>query len=197
MSSKIYLNFHYTTTMNTQQPMEDRLWNYIDGGCSPAEKSAIETLIATNREWQEKYRELLNIHQLLNASELEAPSMRFTKNVMEEIARYQIAPATKSYINKNVIRGIGAFFLTMIAGLLAFVFSQFKWSSGSQSSNSIKLPSANDLGLDQLNRIDYSKTFNSTWVIGFMLVLVVMSWMLLDMYLQQKNAAPLILKLFL
>jgi hypothetical protein len=167
--------------------MEDRLWNYIDGGCSPAEKSAIETLIATNREWQEKYRELLNIHQLLNASELEAPSMRFTKNVMEEIARYQIAPATKSYINKNVIRGIGAFFLTMITGILAFVFSQFKWSSGSKSSNSIKLPSANDLGLDQLNRIDYSKTFNSTWVIGFMLVLVVSGWMLLDMYLQQKK----------
>ena len=167
--------------------MEDRLWNYIDGGCSPAEKSAIETLIASNREWQEKYRELLNIHQLLNASELEAPSMRFTKNVMEEISRYHIAPATRSYINKNVIRGIGAFFLTMIVGMLAFVFSQFKWSSGSQSSKSIKLPSANDLGLDQLNRIDYSKTFNSTWVIGFMLILIVMSWMLLDMYLQQKR----------
>jgi hypothetical protein len=173
--------------MNTQQPMEDRLWNYIDGGCSPAEKSAIETLIATNREWQEKYRELLNIHQLLNASELEAPSMRFTKNVMEEISRYQIAPATRSYINKNVIRGIGAFFLTMILGLLAFVFSQIKWSAGSQSSKSIKLPSVNDIGLGQLNKIDYSKTFNSTWVIGFMLILVVMSWMLLDMYLQQKK----------
>ena len=172
--------------MNTQQPMEDRLWNYIDGGCSPAEKSAIESLIASNREWQEKYRELLNIHQLLNDSELEAPSMRFTKNVMEEISRYQIAPATKSYLNKNIIRGIGAFFLTMIAGLLTFVFSQIKWSSGNASSQSITLPPV-DMGLNQLNKIDYSKTFNSTWVIGFMLILIVMSWMLLDMYIQQKR----------
>jgi len=188
MNSKIYLKFHFTT-MNTQQPMEDRLWNYIDGGCSPAEKSAIESLIASNREWQEKYRELLNVHQLLNDSELEAPSMRFTKNVMEEISRYHIAPATKSYLNKNVIRGIGAFFLTMIAGLLTFVLSQFKWSSGTHTSTSpIKLPSVDNLGLDKLNKIDYSKTFNSAWVIGFMLVLVVMGWVLLDMYIQQKKS---------
>lgn len=168
--------------------MEDRLWNYIDGGSSPAEKSAIESLIASNREWQEKYRELLNVHQLLNESELEAPSLRFTKNVMEEISRYQIAPATKSYINRNVIRSIGAFFLTMIAGLLVFVISQFKWASNNQTSTSpIKLPSLNDLGLDRLNRIDYSKTFSGYWVIGFMLILVVLSWMLLDMYIQQKK----------
>jgi hypothetical protein len=172
--------------MNTQQPMEDRLWNYIDGGCSPAEKSAIESLITSNREWQEKYRELLNIHRLLNESELEAPSMRFTKNVMEEISRYHIAPAARSYINKNVIRGIGAFFLTMIAGLLTFVISQLKWSSGNSSSQSLKLPSM-DIGLSQLNKIDYPKTFNSAWVIGFMLILVVLSWMLLDMYIQQKK----------
>ena len=76
--------------------------------------------------------ELLHTHQLLNSSELEAPSMRFTKNVMEEISRYHVAPATKSYINKNIIRGIGAFFLTMIAGLFVYVLAQFKWSGGSR-----------------------------------------------------------------
>jgi hypothetical protein len=167
--------------------MEDRLWDYIDGLSSPTETSAIETLIASNREWQEKYRELLNMHQLLNSSELEAPSMRFTKNVMEEISRYQVAPATKTYINKNIIRGIGAFFLTMIAGLLVYVLGQFKWSDGgspgSPPSSNIRLPAV-DLGLDKLN---YAKTFNNVWVIGFMMIVVVMGWMLLDMYLQQKK----------
>ena len=75
--------------MNTQQQMEERLWDYIDGLSSPAERSAIEELVAANIEWQQKYRELLGVHQLMNSTELEAPSMRFTKNVMEEIARYQ------------------------------------------------------------------------------------------------------------
>ncbi len=58
--------------------MEDRLWDYIDGLSSPAEKYRVETLIAVNMEWQRKYKELLNVHQLMTGSELEAPSMRFT-----------------------------------------------------------------------------------------------------------------------
>ena len=43
---------------------------------------------------------------------------------MEEIARHQIAPATNSYINKNIIRGIGAFFLAAIGGALIYTFVQ-------------------------------------------------------------------------
>ena len=175
--------------MNTQQPMEDRLWDYIDGLSSPDERSVIEALIAENREWQEKYRELLNMHQLLVDSELEAPSMRFTKNIMEEISRYHVSPATKTYINKNIIRSIGAFFLTLITGLLVYCLGQFKWSgsgnSSSTSSPSIQLPSVGTLGLDKLN---YAKTFNSTWVVGFIMIIVVMGWILLDMYLQQKRS---------
>lgn len=172
--------------MNTQQPMELRLWDYIDGLSSSAERSDIDTLIAENKEWQEKYKELLHTHQLLNSSELEAPSMRFSKNVMEEISRYHVAPATKSYINKNIIRGIGAFFLTMLAGLMIYVLAQFKWSGSrdTPSSSHIPLPSIDNLGLDKLN---YAKAFNSTWVIGLLFIFVVMGWMLLDMYLQQKK----------
>jgi hypothetical protein len=173
--------------MNTEQPMEDRLWDYIDGLCSPAEKSAIEDLLATNREWQNKHRELLNLQQLLINSELEAPSLRFTKNVMEGIARYQVAPATKSYVNKNVIRGIGAFFLTMIVGVLAYFTAQFKWttSPASDSGDSLNLPSVEKLGLGRLDNV--SKAFNGTYITLFMLIAVVLGFMLLDMYLQQKK----------
>jgi hypothetical protein len=180
---------HKVKRMNTEQPMEDRLWDYIDGRCSPTEKSVIEELLVTNREWRQKHRELLNLQQLLDSSELEAPSMRFTKNVMEEIARYHVAPATKSYVNKNVIRGIGAFFLTMILGVLGFCFTQFKWTTGSGSGSSsgdpLNLPSVHHLGLARLNNI--SKAFNSTYIIGFLLIAVVLGFMLLDMVLQQKK----------
>src|SRR5580698_698683 len=131
--------------MNKETSMEDRLWDYIDGLSSPAERSALEALIADNIEWQRKYKELLNVHQLMAGSELEEPSMRFTRNVMEEISRYHVAPATKTYINKNVIRGIGAFFLSLITGLLDYFFATLKWSSlgGSHRSDSpeVKLPS--------------------------------------------------------
>src|ERR1700692_3429971 len=79
--------------MNDQKTVEERLWDYIDGLGNAAEKSEIEQLIATNMEWQHKYRELLEAHQLLTSSDMEAPSLRFTKNVMEEIAKYHVAPA--------------------------------------------------------------------------------------------------------
>jgi hypothetical protein len=178
-------------SMNTEQPMEDRLWDYIDGHCSPTERSAIEELLATNREWQEKHRELLNIQQLLSSSELEAPSMRFTKNVMEEIARYHVAPATKSYVNKNVIRGIGAFFVTMIFGVLAYFAAQFKWTStpaASSDGGNLNL-SVQKLGqnLDRLETVNVTKAFNNTYIILLLLIAVILGFALLDMYLQQKK----------
>lgn len=174
------------TRMNTEETLENRLWDYIDGLGSPAERSALEALIAENVEWQRKYKELLNVHQLMAGSELEEPSMRFTRNVMEEIARHQVAPATKTYINKNVIRGIGAFFLSLIAGLLVYFFATLKWSSGSSSSSSptVKLPSVN---LEGLNKVDYGKVIGNLPVTLFMLITVVMGLVLLDLYLRRKK----------
>ena len=172
--------------MSTEKIMEDRLWDYIDGLSSPAERSAIDELLAANFEWQQKYRELLNLHQLLDTSELDAPSMRFTKNVMEEIARHHVAPATKTYINKNIIRGIGAFFLTMILGFVTYILSQFKWSAAGNGSSNI-LGSNPNLNLERLNNVNVSKAFNSTYITVFLLIAVVMGFMLLDMYLQRKR----------
>lgn len=172
-------------TMDTHIPMEERLWDYIDGLGNQAERSEIQTLIAENIEWQQKYKELLNMHQLLDATELEAPSMRFTKNVMEEIARHHIAPATKSYVNKNIIRSIGAAFLTLIAGFLVYCLGQFKWSAPPTSSRFIP---RYDLGLDTaMKKYDWSRVFNSAYTSAYMLVLVVLGLVMLDMYLQRKK----------
>ena len=184
-----YTRINYNSThfnanrMNTEQPMEERLWDYIDGLSSPAERTAIDLLIASNREWQRKYQELLDIHHLMTSSELEVPPMRFTKNVMEAIGRYQVAPATKTYINKNIIRSIGAFFLTMIAGFLIFFLGQFKWSA-SNGSNSTGLPESYNLGLEKFN---WEKVFTGTPVTLFMLIAVILGFVLLDMYLQRKK----------
>lgn len=164
-----------------QITMEDQLWDFIDGLSSPAERTAIEALIAANQEWLWKYRELLDVHHLMTASDLDTPPMRFTKNVMEEIARYQVAPATKSYINKNIIRSIGGFFLTLITGMLIYFIGQFKWSDHSSSS---RIVPSYDLGLDKL---DYGKVFSSVPVTLFMLVSVVLGLVLLDLYLQRKK----------
>ena len=159
-----------------QQQMEERLWSYIDGASAAEERSAIEKLLESNVEWRSKYQELLDVHQLLNQSELEEPSMRFTLNVMEEIGRLQIAPATRNYINNKIIYGIGAFFVTMLVGFLVYGFAQIDWSA----SGSTTLPV--DLG-----KVNYNVFFNNTYVNIFMMMNVVLGLVLLDRYLANKK----------
>jgi magnesium-transporting ATPase (P-type) len=156
--------------------IDERLWEYIDGFSSTEEKSAIEKLIETNRQWKEKYHELFELHQLVQSSTLEEPSLRFTKNVMEEITKYHIAPATKTYINKKVIWGITAFFLVMILGFLIYSFGQVNWSAKSDT----------NLPVD-ISKIDFSKFFNNTYVNVFMMINVVLGLMLLDRFLASRR----------
>jgi len=163
--------------MNTHSNIEERLWDFIDGLSSPQEKSAIEQLIENNIEWRSKYKELLEVHQVMNgATELDAPSLRFTQNVMEQIAQFQIAPATKSYINNKIIYGIGGFFLTLIIGFVIYAISQLKSAPASGSSPLI-----------DMSNIDYSKVFNNNFVNAFMMLNVVLGLALFDMYLNNKK----------
>lgn len=163
--------------MNTQHDVEEKLWDYIDGRCSATEKSSIEKLLESNLQWKEKYSELLEVNQLLHSSELQEPSMRFTKNVMEEIAKYHVAPATKTYINKYIIRGIFIFFLTLIVGFLVYGFSQVDWSATNGATSQY---------ID-VNKIDFSKFFNNTFINVFMMLNAVLGLMLLDRYLASKR----------
>jgi len=175
--SELYNKQLINNFMNEQQNMEDRLWDYIDGMAGVEEKSAIEKLIETNLEWQRTYRELLQAHQLINSTELESPSMRFTKNVMEEIAKYHVAPATSSYINKKIIWGVAAFFIVMILGFLIYSFGQLNWANN--SSSNIVSPN--------LEKLNWGKVLNNSYTNIFVMINVVLGLMLLDMYLTRKK----------
>lgn len=157
--------------------MENQLWDYIDGNISADQKSAIEKLLESNLEWKNKYQELLGIHSMMQQTGLEQPSMRFTKNVMEEIAKYHIAPATKTYINKKIIWGLTAFFITMIVGFLIYGFGQIDWTAGNTTTEKY---------ID-FSKVDLSKFFNNTYVNVFMMLNVVLGLMLLDRFLANKR----------
>jgi hypothetical protein len=169
--------------MNTQPSIEERLWDFIDGHALPEEKSAIEQLIESNIEWRNKYHELLDVHQLMsNSLELDEPSMRFTQNVMEDIAKYHIAPAANSYINKRIIRGIAAFFILTIVGFLIYGFGQANWS-GSSGNNILPF----NIDASRLSKINFGKLFNNTYTSVFIMVNTVLGLVLLDMYLSKKK----------
>ena len=95
---------------------------------------------------------------------------------MEDIAKMHIAPATKSYINKRIIWGIGLFFMTMLVAILIYGFSQMDWNTGESSAIT-----------DKLSKIDYTKFFNNTWVNAFMMINVLLGLVLLDNYFSNKR----------
>ena len=97
---------------------------------------------------------------------------------MEEIARYQIAPATKEYINKKIIWSIAAFFLTMLIGFLGYGIAQINWSDAGSTTSPI--------GVD-LGAVDYSRMFNNSLVNAFMMLNIIMGLFLLDRYLNMKR----------
>ena len=158
--------------------IEMRLWEYIDGFSTAEEKSVIEKLVAENAEWKAKYHELLEVHQSLNLVELEQPSMRFTKNVMEETSRLHITPAASEYINKKIVWGIGVFFITVIVSFLVYGFSQVDWSASGDVQSDL---------LDKVTSADYTSMFNNTFVNVFMMLNVILGLMLFDRYLNNKK----------
>src|ERR1700728_4810420 len=101
--------------MEQNEEIEMQIWEFIDNACSQADQERISMLIVQDISWREKFNELNAFHSGTSQSlELEHPSMRFTKNVMDAVAVAHIAPATKKYVNISIIRGIAAFFILTI-----------------------------------------------------------------------------------
>ncbi len=162
-----------------KENIEEKLWNYIDGTLNDQEHNFVYQLIQSDPQWKTKYNELMEVHQLMkNNLPLEEPSMRFTKNVMEEISRLYIVATRKTYINKNIVRGIALFFIVPIAGLLVFAFSQINWSEAGTANNMIS---------DRLTDTDWTKVFSSTTINIFIIVNIILALMLMDMFLHKKR----------
>ncbi|MDH7461548.1 hypothetical protein QEG73_09670 [Chitinophagaceae bacterium 26-R-25] len=164
--------------MDTNSNMEERLWDYVDGISSAHEKSVIEKLLETDSEWRHKYKEILKANILLQESiDLDEPSMRFTQNVMEDIAKYKIAPAASTYINKKIIYGIAAVFLTIIVAMFVYVFANVDWATTG---------SGGGIPFD-ISKINYGKIFSSTYVNMFLMLNVMIGLVFLDKYLSVRK----------
>jgi len=133
--------------MNT---MEERLWSYIDGTCTEAERRAVEQLIAGDTAWRSQYDELMSFELQLSKMDLDEPSMGFTYKVMETIRTDYAQTPLKATINPRIIRGIAAFFVLTILALVVFMFVTVPVSHANVSATlpeHLKLPKGFDLSI--------------------------------------------------
>lgn len=104
--------------MNPDETIDARIWDYIDGHSSPAERADLEALLQASPIWQERFTQLQELQAQLLQLPPEQPSMRFSKNVTEAILQATL-PSPQRLINKRVVGGIAALLvLLFIAGLV-------------------------------------------------------------------------------
>lgn len=157
--------------------IEEQLWNYLDGTCTPQEREVIEHLIATEKEYQQKYEELKAFNLELEQIELDAPPMAFTYNVMEAIRTEEASKPLKAAIDTRIIKVIAGFFIITLAAILGIAFISTDWSvgaSGGLSMPEIKVP-------------DIKNYVSGPVLKGFLFFDVVFVLYLLDSYLRKRK----------
>jgi hypothetical protein len=157
--------------------IEETLWDYIDGNCTPAEQQAISTLIAQDEVYRFKYNELLKLNKEFTAIELDEPPMAFTYNVMEAIRTEHAKQPLKAAINKRIIIGITIFFAITITGLLIFTLANINFSA---LGGTVSLPTA-------LKMPDISQYISKPIVEGFLFFDLVLALYLFDTYLRKNK----------
>jgi hypothetical protein len=156
--------------------IEEILWKYIDGNCSPEEQKIVSTLIAEDESYRLKYLELVVLSNDLSEMELDEPSMAFTYNVMEGIRAEHALVPLKARVNKRIIMGIALFFSITLFTLLLFVLLTIKLPAHilpANSSLNFKIPDINS-GKEKMV------------VQGFIFFDVVLGLYLLDGFLRRK-----------
>ena len=126
--------------------IEEILWKYIDGNCSPEEQKIVSTLIAEDESYRLKYLELVVLSNDLSEMELDEPSMAFTYNVMEGIRAEHALVPLKARVNKRIIMGIALFFSITLLALLVFILLNVKLPAHilpANSSLNFKMPDIN------------------------------------------------------
>lgn len=158
--------------------IEEKLWSYIDGTCTAADRENISMLIEQNAQYRKQYEELLQLHANFDNLELDEPPMAFTYNVMEQIRTQEASVPLKAAINKRIIYGIAAFFILTITALLIFALRDINWSSSSNSTVQLQ----DKLKLPQVNNV-----FTRQWMQVFLFVGVILCLFLLDSYLRKRH----------
>jgi anti-sigma factor RsiW len=156
------------------KPIEEQLWEFIDGTCSADEKTNIEKLLQTDPAIQMLHQEFLSISKSLKSMELEEPSFRFTQNVMDRVALEPAPKALKTKVDKRIINGIGGFFIITLVTLIGLMFSQMSWSSVSEV----------QFNMPQINLSEY---FGSTFVQGAMIAVVILALASVDRFLHYRR----------
>jgi len=103
--------------------IEEQIWDYIDGNCTLAEKTAIAEKIATNEEYSRVYEALKLVNKQLMELDLEEPPMSFSRNVMHQIKEELKPVALQTKVNDKIVYAIASLFGAVLLMLFGYAIS--------------------------------------------------------------------------
>jgi hypothetical protein len=156
--------------MNT----EEKMWEYFDGTLAEEEKTRLEQLVASDAEALKMFESVRLVHASLQEMEADEPSLSFTRNVMEAVAKLPLPTPLKTKIDKRIIGGIAGFFiLTLLALLIPAMSSLF------HSDFTLQIPVS-------VPSVNWSQYFNSTYIFVFMCLNMLLAFVYLDRFLHKR-----------
>jgi len=105
------------------KPIEEQIWEYIDGFGTPEERQALQSKIDNDAAYTTVYTEMKELHELMAATELEEPSMSFTRNIMDKVA-LEIPPVSlKTKVDTRIIYSLAAIFILAIMFVFGYAIA--------------------------------------------------------------------------
>jgi len=104
--------------------MEVKWWDYLDGKLPELEREAFEQKLSQDADLRAAFEEARVLHQALREMEADAPSMRFSKDVLEQLPqqRYRgtsIAPMLSTgQLRSGIGLMLGLALLTLLIALI-------------------------------------------------------------------------------
>ena len=157
------------------KPIEERLWEFIDGTSSADEKISIEKLLQTDPAIKQLYEEFLSISNSLQAMELEEPSMRFTQNVMDRIAFEHAPKPLVTKIDKRIINVISGFFILTLVPIVIYSLTKINLSVSGWDF-SFNTP-----------QINWSTYFGSAFIQGSLIVFAIIGLFAVDRFREYRR----------
>jgi anti-sigma factor RsiW len=108
--------------------IEEQIWEYIDGELDAKDREAVAAKIASDPVFASVYVEMLELHQLMAATELEEPSMSFTRNIMDKVNLEMPPVSLKTKVDKRIIYGLAAIFLLAMVAVSWFAIANSSFS---------------------------------------------------------------------
>lgn len=156
--------------------IDEEIWDYIDGNLNEIQKAELEVKITTDPAYKALFQELQSIHLMMNADELDEPSMSFSRKVMDQVQQ-EIAPvALKTKVNRTIIYGIAALFILSILSIFLYAAATYKLKTPG-------LPASFNFS------VDLQPIMNPAFIKAFLLVDLIIALVWLDGLLRSRRSA--------